>query len=147
MKTKEFIDKYKNKDQSCVYMLWSGDSVIYIGSTRYPSSRIKSHQSSIKEFDSVSAQECDDDKMLDLETEFIIRLKPKYNSTIPSSSEYVLMSKRKEEAGLISARLVGDLPLEIIGSKKHYVSNKNYLGLIEAIQSAAKKYLDEMNFN
>jgi len=147
MKTKEFINKYKNKDQACVYMLWSGSNVIYVGSTKYPSARIRSHQSSIKEFDSVSAHECNDDELLDLETKFIIKLKPKYNSSIPSSTEYVLMSKRRDEASLIAARLVGDLPVEIIGTRKHYVSNNNYLGLMEVIQSSAKKYLDEINFN
>lgn len=147
MKTKDFIKKYKNKNQACVYMLWSGGEVVYVGSTRYPSARIKAHQSSIKEFDSVSVHECSDDELLDLETKFIIKLKPKYNSSIPNSTEYVLMSRRRDEASLIAARFVGDLPVEIIGTRKHYVSNNNYFGLIEAIQSAAKKYLDEINFN
>lgn len=125
-------------------MLWSKGAIVYVGSTRNPSSRVASHRASTKEFDSVSISECSMDDMLEKESAAIMLCKPKYNKTIPLESEFTHITKCKEKANAVINLMVSDLPIQIIGTNRQYIENKHYSGLMAEIVSAADRYLDSL---
>ena len=140
-----YISKYRNVKAHCVYMLISEGEVVYVGSTRYPFSRIKSHISSTKVFDVVDICECNESDMLNNEALQIIKFKPIYNKCIPSSDEYTLLTKCRDDLKIILSSLVSDLPLEIIGMNKAYVKNEHYKELVSTIERSVEIYMLNLN--
>lgn len=141
----DYISKYRDVKTHCVYMLISDNRVVYVGSTRYPFSRIKSHLSSTKVFDVVSICECNEADMLNNEALQIIKFKPIYNKCIPPSDQYTLLTKCRDDLKVLVSSLVSDLPLEIIGLNKSYVKNDHYNGLIDAIERSVEDYMQNFN--
>lgn len=81
-------DLFENK--SCIYRLYQGDSVVYVGQSVNLANRLASHYSDkSKIFDSFDFTECDEGKMNDMEAENIVKYAPIYNTTIPKCSNYM----------------------------------------------------------
>jgi hypothetical protein len=65
-----------------VYLLYSGDEIVYVGQSVKPFVRIDTHLcEGKKEFDSFRVMRCRKERLLHWETKLINALKPKYNKT------------------------------------------------------------------
>ena len=65
-----------------VYLLYSGDEIVYIGQSVKPFVRIDTHLcEGRKEFDSFRVMRCRKERLIHWETKLINALKPKYNKT------------------------------------------------------------------
>ena len=87
----------------CVYLLYDKDTIVYVGSSKAPIARITAHSQENKQFDSYRLIKCDKRKMLKLEKQYIIHLKPKYNLQKPNLSKmicYLLTENNLNQSGL-----------------------------------------------
>tara|TARA_R100000900_G_scaffold45137_1_gene36336 strand:- start:1059 stop:1565 length:507 start_codon:yes stop_codon:yes gene_type:complete len=65
-----------------VYLLYSGDEIVYVGQSIKPYMRIDTHlRQGEKEFDSFRVMRCRKERLFHWETKLINALKPKYNRT------------------------------------------------------------------
>ena len=65
-----------------VYLLYSGDEIVYVGQSVKPFVRIDTHLcEGRKEFDSFRIMRCRKERLIHWETKLINALKPKYNKT------------------------------------------------------------------
>jgi|TARA_R100001480_G_scaffold50350_1_gene63609 hypothetical protein len=65
-----------------VYLLYSGDEIVYVGQSIKPFVRIDTHLcEGRKEFDSFRVMRCRKERLIHWETKLINALKPKYNKT------------------------------------------------------------------
>ena len=66
-----------------VYLLYSGDEIVYVGQSIKPYMRIDTHlRQGEKEFDSFRVMRCRKERLFHWETKLINALKPKYNKTL-----------------------------------------------------------------
>lgn len=70
-------------NRPCIYLLYKGDKIVYIGQTECLARRIAEHLTTDKEFDSYVVHSFVEDQYIRLKKEEILikKHKPKYNST------------------------------------------------------------------
>lgn len=111
--------------EHCVYELYHGEDVIYVGSTKKLRSRITAHSAEKKGmFTHVKYVQCAPSEMLALEAETIFKLKPLLNYTMPNNQKYVIKSaaiKEMKEYIADSMESVCDGFLSVNESGGHYV--------------------------
>lgn len=117
----EMLTKNKrSKDELfdyCVYALWNGDELVYIGMSIQPFGRITTH-SRTKEFTHYSIHLCEsEEEMMLVESELIMKHKPLYNKAI--SSGYVSLDKLRSRIRSIS--------------EEHKYSSKYYIPKIRKV--------------
>jgi excinuclease UvrABC nuclease subunit len=91
-KIEDLVDvKVSYKPNICgIYKLYSGGVCVYVGQSKCIRNRVSSHIYNGKvRFDAVDYLECDESELSVIEATEIIKLKPKYNKTIPSSYAYM----------------------------------------------------------
>ena len=93
---------YLLKIKSFVYFLKSGDDIVYVGSTTNGLVRPLSHIGS-KDFDGLEILECSPSNVLELESEYIFKIKPLYNKH-PGLGKYISLNEAKR----VAKHLVGD---------------------------------------
>jgi len=93
---KTFLDKILDEkgipegEYHCVYHLTEGGKVVYVGQSSSPRKRIAYHcHHSDKEFDDFHLFGCSESQMSLNEAKDIVRLKPKYNKTIPNNGAFL----------------------------------------------------------
>lgn len=79
---------------SFLYFLYDGDELAYVGQTRHGvMSRIMSHKKD-KVFDSISyIKRVPEEDLSDLEATFIMRYRPKYNTSLPPNNRFMSIDK------------------------------------------------------
>lgn len=75
-----------------VYFLLKDNEVVYVGQSGNVFSRCSSHVS-CKDFDSISWIPCIKSELNNLEADFIVKIKPKLNASMPSNDKYWPTSK------------------------------------------------------
>lgn len=97
----ELIIKHKHSvdvvfDQNYyVYFLIKNEEIVYVGATVNFVRRLHQHKVD-KDFDSFNyIRCCSDEEMNKLELEYIVKLKPKYNKSLPTQYRYVPARKVK----------------------------------------------------
>lgn len=86
-----------------IYLLWFDNEVVYVGQSKHGTSRILNHiDQKDKIFNSFSLILTAPQNLNDLEAEYIIRLKPKYNKTLPANSKYKSINVLCKEFGFSS---------------------------------------------
>ncbi len=89
---KSCID-YPAEGQCCVYFLFIGSEIIYIGQTINLKARARNHE---VEFETLKYIPCNADDMNNLEALKIIEYKPKLNFTIPPNDNFKSMMHLKK---------------------------------------------------
>lgn len=81
-----------------VYLLKKDNVVVYIGSSINGLYRALSHAcvDPIKDFDEVELINCEANKLINLESELIIKYQPLYNSTIPSP-DFITLNRFRQK--------------------------------------------------
>lgn len=79
----QVVEKYKGNPVCCVYLLLDDLNIVYVGSSKNPSSRIYSHVRSDKIFNSVKIIPCAINDRYTVEAENINKYNPKHNKNMP----------------------------------------------------------------
>lgn len=82
-----------------IYFLFDGDEIVYIGQSENIYKRVGTHLSD-KIFDSWNYIEYPDENLDELEAEYILKYKPKYNQSIPSNSIWLSSGAIKIKFGI-----------------------------------------------
>lgn len=120
MEEKDFDLSYKLKDVylPCVYFLLSKGRVVYVGKTEKGLLRILSHCAN-KYFDEIKIKRVALGKLDDIETKYIAKYNPKYNSLLTNAySSKKIKQILKTEYGVVS--LKRDIDKYITSSIKSY---------------------------
>jgi len=88
--------EYNSDDlQPCVYKLFKGEDIVYIGQTKHGVySRLVSHKKT-KDFDSVFVMNVPTDDLNDIEATLILENMPKYNKSVPKSNKFATLKEFK----------------------------------------------------
>lgn len=116
----------------CVYFLFSGDELVYIGkSNKNGFDRIRQHfDDSKKHFDSYAIVLCDESEVCELETAFILKHRPKYNKSISSNAKYYSINRLVSETKIWSK----DKAMKIVSSngiENHELHGKLYINVVQ----------------
>lgn len=147
MKPTDFIKKYASENFHCVYRLISDlGVVVYVGRTSFPSSRIQSHMSSDREFNSIEFDAFD--SMQDLqenEARQIVEHDPKYNSELPMTDLFPKLKTAQDDVFLSIKDVVSDLPYVFWRTRAKHVSEGDLKKLKADILNAAIRSLKEIH--
>lgn len=94
------LERHTIKEGCCVYYLFRGIEIVYIGSTYNLNCRLSSH-SKTKDFDSYSFTSVREWNQFDLEAREILKYKPIFNKSLPSS---LYWSQSKSKSNNVYAR-------------------------------------------
>lgn len=85
---------------SCIYKLYNNGTIVYIGqSSSNAYCRIGNHLED-KVFDSYEIINCDISLLNETEADFILSIKPQYNSTIPGNNKWISKNVAKNNLKL-----------------------------------------------
>lgn len=87
----KFPVQSSSDDTGHIYFLFKGDEVVYVGQTTVGMNRVYHHKTKAggcKDFDSVTMLECDVNELDKMESEWIIRLRPRYNQRFGPATVY-----------------------------------------------------------
>ena len=93
MKKEELLKNRIKRNMRCIYFLFDGDEIVYVGQCKNGILRINEHSASKgKKFDSYCYIECDKRKLNQTEFEYIVKFAPKYNKSLPPNNKYIAIS-------------------------------------------------------
>lgn len=102
--------EFNIKDFGYIYFLIKNEEVVYVGQTRVGISRPLTHKD--KEYDYFYLKKCHLDELTSIETEMILKYKPKYNNTFSQNKKII---HRNEARNIL---LKKGFPIRVLFYKK-----------------------------
>ena len=129
----------------CVYSLINDGVVIYVGSSRNISDRLRSHKYSDKVFDCVEIIECSGvADMFTTEAMLIIKFNPKHNKSIPYNDKYMKLVTCIQDSNRVITSLVKDLPTCFSKGNEVHIDADIYNEFISSVDDFALKKIADI---
>ena len=136
---------YKFPKGNCVYLLYKGREVVYVGSSANSKSRIQTHFHSDKDFDGFDVIPVPhDSSMYEAESILMVKYNPKYNNDLPNGGIYILASRVVSKIEDRAKDAMNDFPIAFCRGKKSYVSINESERIIDAMFKACSDELSKI---
>lgn len=100
-----------------VYLLFNGDTVVYVGKSLDPEKRIGIHLTTKKDVDSYYIYPCSVEDLDEMESKYILKYLPKYNKMLPKTAGKVFRPVGKLVSPKPNRKLL--IPCIILNNKLH----------------------------
>ena len=129
-------------DSKYIYSLYLGEKCVYVGQSADVRSRVYTHLSSRKSFDSVSYFICDNSIANESEAAQIVKENPQLNNTLPPTKNYQLVGNLAKDISLMINEKSDELNIAYQcgdGSKiKRYITSKHASKIKQSILEILK---------